>query len=350
MTSDAVKPVGVLLVNLGSPDSPGTSDVRRYLAEFLSDPLVIDLHPVARAIFLYGFILPFRPRKSAEAYRKIWTEQGSPLLVNSRELHSQVADRLGDVPVELAMRYGKPTIRGGLRRLHERGTERVVILPLYPQYAASSTESTLVKVREEAPAFWDQPELVIVPPFYDHDGFLDAFAEVGRPALEEFEPDHVLMSFHGLPEQHVRKGDPTGSHCLATDSCCNAISEANRNCYRAQCYATARELARRLGLGADAYSVAFQSRLGRTPWIRPYTDLVLSGLPGRGVKKVVVYCPSFVADCLETLEEIAIRGRESFRAAGGEDLRMISSLNAHPRWVDAVVDLLETATHQGVRS
>jgi len=331
---------GVLLVNLGSPEAPESGAVRHYLREFLSDPRVLDMNPVGRALLLYGVILPFRPAKSAEAYRKIWTEEGSPLLVHSRALAAEVRARLGGGwQVELAMRYGEPSVAGALDRLRAAAVDEIVVLPLYPQYAASSTGSSLEAIFRLAGARWVVPSLQVVPPFHDDDGFLDAFVEVARPMLAAADYQHLLFSFHGLPERQVRKTDDSGRHCLASPTCCDALAAVNRNCYRAQCFATARALAARLGREEGSWSVSFQSRLGRTPWIQPYTDVVLPALAAAGKKRVAVKCPAFVADCLETLEEIGIRAREQFIAAGGELLTLVPSLNSSPRWVDAVVDL-----------
>jgi len=342
---------GVLLVNLGSPRDPGVSAVRRYLREFLSDPRVIDIHPAGRALLLYLFILPFRPRTSSRAYRSIWTEAGSPLIVHSRRLAEAVARELEpEVPVALAMRYGEPSIRRALDDLRARGADRIVVFPLYPQLASSSTGTVLEKVFAEASRAWNVPDIATVPPFYREPGLTREFAAVGRPLLESFRPDHVLMSFHGLPERHIRKSDPSGARCLASASCCDRLEDVNRFCYRAQCYETARRIARELSLAEGSMTVTFQSRLGRTPWIRPYTDLALAELPGRGVKRVAVFCPSFVADCLETLEEIGIRGREQFRAAGGEELLLVPSLNEHPGWVETVVRLVRREIRKGTVS
>jgi ferrochelatase len=334
---------GALLVNLGSPRAPRTADVRRYLREFLNDPRVIDLPTLPRRLLLETVILPFRPARSAEAYRKIWTEDGSPLLVHGRALTEAVRGRLGtEFPVELGMRYGEPSIADGLTRLLDAGVDRVVVVPLYPQHASSTTGSVLQKTFEKAGSRWIVPDLVTVPAFYAREDFRRAFAAVGRPVLDATRPDLVVMSYHGLPERQIRRGDPSG-RCLADEHCCDAIGEANRNCYRAQCVATSRFLAEALGIPPDRTLVTFQSRLGRTPWIRPYTDLTLAELPRRGVKRVAVFSPSFVADCLETLEEIGIRGKDTFLAAGGEAFALVPSLNEHPLWVDAVAAMIREA-------
>jgi ferrochelatase len=336
---------GVLLVNLGTPDSPSTGDVRRYLREFLSDPRVIDIPAIPRWLLVNLVIAPFRPRTSAAAYRKIWSAEGSPLLVHGRALCEAVAKGLGDgFVVELAMRYGRPSISTALERLVGADVDHLVALPLFPQWADSSTGSAVARLDEAADRLAHAPPLEILPPFYDDPGFVESFVEVARPVLARARPDHVLFSYHGLPERQIRAADPTGSHCLATEDCCEAPGEVLSRCYRAQCFATTASLARGLGLAGDAYSTSFQSRLGRTPWIRPYTDLVLPELARRGVRRLAVMCPSFVADCLETLEEIGIRGREQWEGLGGESLTLVPSLNAHPRWVEAVAALVRHAS------
>ncbi|MCA9514830.1 MAG: ferrochelatase [Myxococcales bacterium] len=335
---------GLLLVNLGTPDAPRAPEVRRYLAEFLSDPRVIDINPVARWLLLHAIILRVRPAKSAAAYQKVWTEAGSPLLVHSRALAAAVADRLGaGWHVELAMRYGKPDLASALDRFALAGVTQIVLLPLYPQYASSSTGSSVARVYELVQERAAVPAITTCGDFYDDPGFLDAVVAVTRPILDAGAFDHVLMSFHGLPERHVKATDPTGAHCLASPSCCDRIVPANASCYRAQSFATARGLAERLGLPADRTSVAFQSRLGRTPWIRPFTDERVIELAQAGVKRLAVLCPSFVADCLETVEEIGLRARESFLAAGGEELVAIPCVNGTPAWVDAVVAMARRA-------
>lgn len=332
---------GLLLINVGTPQAPRAPEVRRYLAQFLSDERVIDVNPVLRYGLLYGAILPFRPKQSAHAYQKVWTDAGSPLLVFSQALATALSAKLGnDVAVEVAMRYGEPSLDAALARLYDKGVSRIVVAPLYPHYAASSTGTSLQAIYEQVARRWVVPRLAVLEPFYDKRAFLDAFVAVGRPILDELQPDHVLFSYHGLPERQVQKCDPTGAHCLRSESCCDAIVTANRDCYRAQCFATTRSLVAGLGLDPAKTSTTFQSRLGRTPWIKPYTDEVLPQLAQQGVKRIAVFCPAFVADCLETLEEIGMRADETFRAAGGERLQLVPSLNASPVWVDGLAKLL----------
>ena len=329
---------GLLLINLGTPDSVAVSDVRRYLDEFLMDPRVIDLSPLGRWALVKLAILPTRPKESAEAYEKIWTDRGSPLLFHTVDLAEQVQARVGEnVVVDIAMRYQNPSIAAALERFRLAGIDNIVVFPLFPQYSSAATGSAVEKVWVEAGKRWNTPSIVNVPAFYDHPAFIEAFRAVAAPILGEMKPDRVMMSFHGLPERHVRKSDETAeqTHCLASESCCGAICPANRNCYRAQCYATARALSAALEL-PDA-EVAFQSRLGKDPWVRPYTDERLDELPGEGVESVAVLCPAFVADCLETIEEIGMRAQEDFVAAGGRELRLVPSLNATDAWADAVV-------------
>jgi ferrochelatase len=271
----------------------------------------------------------------------VWTDRGSPLLFHSQDLVEQVSALLGPSwQVELAMRYGEPTVADALERFRSAGIDRVVVLPLFPQYASSSTGSALEAVFRQAGEKWNVPNLSVIEPFYADAGFIGSFAAVGRPALEGFGADHVLFSFHGLPERHVRKSDESGRHCFASPDCCDRLVPANRNCYRAQCVATARLIAAELDLGESDYTVCFQSRLGRTPWISPYTDKVLDELARAGKKRLAVFCPAFVADCLETLEEIGIRAREQFQASGGDELILVPSLNSEEPWARAVVALV----------
>ena len=342
---------GLVLLNLGTPDSTSVGDVRRYLREFLSDPRVIDIPAVPRWLLLNLVILPFRPRQSAEAYEKVFTERGSPLLFHGEDLAAKVRARLAertgsDVPVALAMRYGNPSVASAVLDLRRRGADRIVFFPLFPQYSSAAWGSAVEKVYDVVGSGWNVPTVHVVPPFYEEPGFLAAFAAVARPVLDDMRPDRVLLSFHGVPERHCTKSDDTGGrHCLVRPDCCAAITRANRNCYRAQCFATARGLARELELPDGAWEVTFQSRLGRAPWIRPYTDVRLLELAREGVRRIAILSPAFVADCLETLEELALRNAEDFRAAGGEELRLVPSLNATDPWADTVADLSLRALH-----
>lgn len=322
---------GLLLVNLGSPDAPRPLEVRRYLAEFLDDPRVLDLPTPMRRLLLYLFILPFRPARSAEAYAKIWTDRGSPLVYLTRDLADALAERI-PMPVAVGMRYGAPSIAQGLAELQARGAKRILLVPLYPHYAMSSYETVVARAFEVARGMPDV-DLRVLPPFYGAPGYLDALWGTLRPVVEAEEPDLVLFSYHGIPERHVRRSDASGCWCLQVEGCCDAPSPAHATCYRHQVLATSRAVASRGGWAPERWAVSFQSRLGRQPWLRPYTDHVLEALPGRGVRRVVVACPSFVSDCLETLEEIGIRGRETFLRAGGERLTLVPCLNTDPSWV-----------------
>jgi len=334
---------GLLLINLGTPDAPTSSAVRRYLREFLSDPRVIDIHSLPRWFLLNFAILVFRPRKSAKLYRKIWDARGSPLLLHSLEFTQQLAGELeGEFEVELGMRYGNPSLKDALERLRAKKVQSITLMPLYPQYAASSTASSLERAYRLIGEGWDVPPIRVVPPFFDQPSFLDALATSSGALIRQSRADHVLFSFHALPERHIRKSDPVGNHCLASSQCCDQIGAANANCYRAQAHYTAREVARRIGIAPQGFSISFQSRLGSGAWIRPHTDVLVPELARRGVRRLAVLCPAFVADCLETLEEIGIRARESFLAAGGEELILVPCLNAHPLWVRAAANLVRS--------
>jgi ferrochelatase len=342
--SNAPTKTGVLLVNVGTPEAPRAPEVRRYLREFLSDPYVIDLSPIGRWMLLNMVILPFRPQKSAKAYAKVWRDDGSPLLVFSQQFTEALQEHLGDsFDVQLAMRYGNPSLPETLQGFKDRGIDRLILFPLYPQYALSSTETSIQAVKALSAELWDDLDLTIIPPFFDNPGLAKSVSELGRPVVDHVQPDHVLFSFHGLPERHIRKCDPTGTHCFQAEDCCAYVGPNNPQCYRAQCFATARNVAAALRLTEDQWTVTFQSRLGRTPWIQPYTDVVLPELAERGVKRLVVFCPAFVADCLETLEEIGIRAREDFLAGGGEELQLVPAVNAHPTWVQAASELVQNA-------
>lgn len=342
----AAKPeqIGVLLVNLGSPDSPQVRDVKRYLDEFLMDGKVIDIPWPLRALLVKGLILNTRPQKSAKAYAKIWTPEGSPLINLSQSLQKALQSR-NPFPIELAMRYGNPSIEAGLKNLLAQGVSRLWVLPLYPHYAMSSVETVVDKIKAELKHLKAQLPLDIFPPFYNHPRYIEALVENTRPWLED-PYDLLVFSYHGLPVRHMRKSDPTGSHCQKVADCCNVPSPAHATCYRAQVFATTQAFVEKAGIPEGKYCVTFQSRLGRTPWLEPFTDIELEKWPQAGFKRVKVMCPAFVSDCLETLEEIAIRGKESFLAAGGEDLQLIPCLNTHPLWIDVVQEWIQAFAEQ----
>lgn len=332
----------LLLVNLGSPASTSVADVRSYLNQFLMDPYVIDLPwPVRR--LLVSLILIKRPEQSAHAYASIWWDQGSPLVVLSQRLQQAMSREWTHGPVELAMRYGEPSIATKLLQLVAQGYQRVTLAPLYPQFA----DSTVTTVIEEAKRVLRENkldvQLAILQPFYDQPEYLDALVASAKPHLAQ-DYDHLLLSFHGLPERHLTKLDPTGQHCLRNQECCKTASpQVLATCYRAQCLRTASAFAQRMGLAEGKWSVSFQSRLGRAKWIEPYTEARLDELAGMGVRKVLVMCPAFVADCIETLEEIGDRGKEQFREAGGEELVLVPCLNDDPQWAKALSTLCERA-------
>ena len=326
----------VLLVNLGSPASTSTRDVRRYLDEFLMDPYVLDVPTPLRALIVKGLILPTRPAKSAEAYAKVWTAEGSPLVTISQRTRAALERQMG-APVGLAMRYGEPSIEHGIAELLARAGEidEVVVVPLYPQYAMASTKT--VEVAVDAAMRARTTPYRFVPPFFADDGYLGAVAARMREHLPA-DAQYVLFSYHGIPKRHLRKTDPTHGHCLGSASCCDDPSIAHATCYRHQVFATTSGLAQRLNLTPEAYGLAFQSRLG-TGWLQPFTDIELAELPARGITRLAVVCPSFVADCLETLEEIAMRGRETFLGAGGAAFTYLPCPNDAPDWIAALADL-----------
>ena len=329
----------VLILNLGSPDTPSVADVRKYLKEFLLDERVIDAPPLLRNLLVRGVILPTRPKHTAAAYSKVWTEEGSPLIVTSQRVQKKVQDHL-DLPVELAMRYGSPSIADAIGRLAEKGVEELFIMPMYPHYAMSSYETVLVRVQEEIKAQAPTMTWTVLQPFYKDDDYISALAESSRSYITE-DLDKVLFSFHGIPERHMVKADSSHAHCMTTPDCCNVCHPAQSTCYRHQCFETLKALTRKIGLPMGKHAVSFQSRLTKEPWLRPFTDHVLEAFPKQGVKRIAVICPSFVADCLETLEEIEMEGRKQFLAAGGEYFTMIPCLNEHPAWISTLVNRIQ---------
>ncbi len=330
---------GILLVNLGSPDSTEVGDVRRYLREFLSDPRVLDAPWPVRAFVLNAFILPFRPKASAEAYKTIWTPDGSPLVASSQRLAALLQERVTE-PVALAMRYGRPSIDQGVAELVQKGAEEIFLVPLYPHYAMSSYETVVARVQEVVAAKAPHLHLAVQPPFFEDPDYIDALVQVARPHLDAGF-DHLLFSYHGIPERHLKLRDPSGCYCLASPTCCDNPNPVHGVCYRAQCFRTMRLFIERAQIDPERCSISFQSRLGRDPWLKPYTDHVLEDLPKRGVKRLLVMCPAFVTDCLETLEEIQERGKESFLHAGGQDFAQIPCLNEHPRWVEVLTRFVQ---------
>lgn len=326
---------GVLLINLGSPKSTSTKDVRAYLNEFLMDKRVIDVPYLLRALIVKGFILPNRPKKSGEAYKKIWTEEGSPLVVISKAFTEKVNSN-SNIPVELAMRYSTPSIKEGILRLKEQGINDILIIPLYPQFAMSSTETVNEKVKEVTSSFYPEANLTFFPSFYKDKEYIKALSSKIEKELNEKEFDHLLFSYHSIPERHIRKSDITKSHCKIDKSCCNTPSKAHEFCYRHQCFETTKEVVKLLNLPEEKYSVAFQSKLGKDKWLTPSTNKLIGTLPAKGIKKLAVVVPSFVADCLETLEEISIEGKKDFIENGGTEYFAVPCLNEDEQWVNTV--------------
>lgn len=340
MAEVPTSPVGVLLLQLGTPDSTEIPDVRKYLREFLSDPRVLDIPAPARWLLLNAVILPFRPKRSAEAYEKVWTDRGSPLIIHTEELTTRLQAVLGDgYVVAYGMRYQSPSIAYAVERLTQAGCRQIVLIPQFPQYASASGGSAVQMALEVIGSRWNVPEVRTVGSFFDHPGFLDAAAGIARPLLADFVPDHVVFSYHGLPEKQIRKSDISGDWCLENSWCCDSMNEKNAFCYRAQCFATTRGLISRLGLDGDNTSTTFQSRLAGQKWIEPYTDKVLPKLFDAGVRRLAVLTPSFTADCLETIEEIGIRGRRQWEELGGEAFLLVPCVNADDRWVNAVAEM-----------
>jgi len=321
----------VLLLNLGSPDSCSVGDVRRYLREFLMDERVLDAPWPIRALVVYFFILPFRPKQTAHAYSKIWTPDGSPLMVMSRKQQALLQEKVG-LPVLLAMRYGSTSIPDAVSRIRREGFIDLFVAPLYPHYAMSSYETVVERVNDEIEKQGVTLKTTVLQPFYDEEAYVEALVERTKPFLEK-DYDKLLFSFHGIPERHLRKSDPTHSHCLAAPDCCQGTHPAHATCYRRQCFQTVEKFVSMAEIPEEKYAVSFQSRLGRDPWLKPYTDFELERLGREGVKKILVMCPAFISDCLETLEEIAMRGAETFKKAGGESLQLIPCLNDHPEFI-----------------
>jgi protoporphyrin/coproporphyrin ferrochelatase len=332
---------GVILMNLGSPDSTSVKDIRRYLNEFLMDERVIDKPYLFRKVLVEGIIVPFRAARSAEAYASIWTKEGSPLIELTRQLQKSLQQKINE-PVEIAMRYGNPSIKSAYDRLlkQEPGLEEVVAIPLYPHYALSSYETAVEHARKVHSKNNHAFKLNFVKPFYAHPSFIKALTESIRPYISQ-SYDHILFSYHGIPERHVMKTDGTAAHCLKTKNCCSIDSAAHSTCYRHQIITTTNLVAEQLQIPVGKFSFSFQSRLGRDEWLKPYTAKRFEEMPAEGIKKLLIVCPAFVSDCLETLEEIAIEGKNSFMRSGGESFTYIPCLNTNPIWVEALAKWVE---------
>jgi len=331
---------GVLLVNLGSPESPTAKDVKPYLDEFLMDKYVIDVPFILRALLVRGIILQTRPKKSAEAYARIWTDEGSPLIVISKKMHKKV-ESLVDIPVALAMRYGTITILKGLQELHDKGVNEVLLFPLYPQHAMASTTTILVLAEELRAKHFPEMKFTTVPAFYNKPDYIQALANSIKKHLDAFEYDHLLFSYHGIPKRHIRKTDITKSHCKIDGSCCNTPSPAHEFCYRHQCYETTKQVVNMLGIPEGKYSQTFQSRLAGDKWLTPYTDVEVNKMPEKGIKKLAVVTPAFVSDCLETLEEIAMEANHEFKVHGGQEFMAIPCMNDDDEWCGVVANWIK---------
>jgi len=332
--------IGVLLINLGTPDSPSVGDVRPYLSQFLNDPRVIDLPWLSRTILVNAVIVPFRAPKSAAIYKKLWTDKGSPLLYHSENAGKLLQASLGsEYEVHLAMRYKNPSIPDVLEQMRRRNFRTIVVLPMFPQYASASTGSAFEAVMDVVKSWWVIPEIKFVSQYYDHPLFIDAFVERAKKYdLRDY--DHVLFSYHGLPKRQVDKVHANG--VCNTDECSREINEDNQYCYQATCYATTRLLASKLGIPSEKYTVCFQSRLD-DKWLKPFSDKVVEDYAKKGMKKLLVLSPAFTADCLETVIEIGDEYQHIFTQHGGEKVQLVESLNDHPTWIKCLEDLVRKA-------
>lgn len=326
---------GVLLVNLGSPESPDPKDVKVYLDEFLMDQRVIDLPSFLRTILVRGIILNTRPKRSAKAYKKIWWDEGSPLIVLSKRLLQKMEEKV-QLPLALGMRYGKPTIQKGLQELADKGVTEVLLVPLYPQFAMATTETILVLAESLRQESFPQMEFTTLPSFYNHPDYVRVLSQSIQESLQDKQWEHLIFSYHGVPERHIRKSDITKSHCKIDGQCCQTASPAHQYCYRHQCFETTRLVAEYLDLASDRYTTTFQSRLGLDPWLQPYTDKTVAKMAKSGVKKMAIVTPAFVSDCLETLEEIGMEAVEDFEEKGGEHLHVIPCINDREDWVNVM--------------
>ena len=332
---------GILLVNLGSPDSPKPKDVKKYLGEFLMDERVIDLPLLARTLLVKGIILNTRPKASAKAYQKIWWEEGSPLIVLSERLQEKVQKEV-EYPVALAMRYGSMTLKKGLQELVDKGCTEIKTIPLYPQFAMATTETIDVKVDELVAEHFPGVQITRTPAFYHREDYINVLSKSIGEALDQLDYEHILFSYHGVPERHIRKSDITNGNCKMNGKCCfKKGSEQHEFCYRHQCEITTVNVAKKLGLKNGTYSTTFQSRLGFDPWLKPYTDRTIERMGKEGTKKMAIVTPAFVSDCLETLEEIAMEGEEIFHEVGGKEFTVIPCLNDRDDFAKVLSNIIE---------
>jgi len=328
---------GALLVNLGSPKSPNPKDVKKYLGEFLMDERVIDISYLGRLLLVKGIILNTRPKKSAKAYRKIWMSEGSPLIVYSERLLKKVQNYT-DIKVVLAMRYGNPSLRQGIDNLAKQGITEIFLIPLYPQFAMATTETINVLADKIVSKYHQNIVLTKLPAFYNESDYIDILSQNIKKVLDKQKPEHLLFSYHGVPERHIKKSDITKSHCKIDGNCCKTKSPAHKFCYRHQCYETTERVAKKLNLKIGFYSVSFQSRLGRDPWLQPYTNKTIENLAKNSLKKLVIAMPAFVSDCLETLEEIGMEAKQLFLNNGGEEFNIIPCLNDDEAWAKTLAN------------
>lgn len=337
---------GVLLVNLGSPDSTQTEDVKQYLDEFLMDERVIDLPRWFRTFLVRGIILKTRPKRSAKAYKKIWWKEGSPLIVLSERLKEKVEHKVS-VPVSLAMRYGKPSIYTGLAELQKQGVTEVLLVPLYPQFAMATTETILVKAEELKEKYFPNLQFTSLPAFYNHPDYIRVLSDSIQESLKGKQWEHLLFSYHGVPNRHIRKSDVTQSHCKMDGKCCFSESPAHEFCYRHQCEMTTQNVAKYLELKEGTYSTSFQSRVSILgSWLTPYTDKTIASFAKTGTQNMAVVTPAFVSDCLETLEEIGMEAVEDFEDNGGKKLHVIPCINDREDWVNVLSRWIDEWAHK----
>jgi len=343
-TNSQAPRVGVMLINVGTPDSPLPKDVNRYLKEFLMDPDVIDLPWLFRSILVKGLIVPFRTKNVSQMYQGIWSERGSPLRWHLEDLVGKLTSDLDDsICIEIGMRYGLPSMEDALKRLLSQRVEHIFFIPLYPQYSQAATKSSLKKAKTLLAQYAPNLTYSFAPSFYDSEEFLHPIVTLAEPLMKSTAYDHVLFSFHGLPKRHLWKTPGCKNHCFKNDNCCDTITDTNKNCYRAQCVATARDISTRLNIPIEGSTVCFQSRLGKG-WIEPFTDIKYKELAKQGHKHLLVFCPSFVTDCLETVDEVSKRGLDIFRKAGGDCITLVPSLNSSPAWAKGLANLIRRHT------